>query len=164
MYAALAAVVMVAIGASQAQAVDGKLYPASMCVRWEGSEPLLNHSRLLNAGSTTLRLDCPVVRDELSGDLPGIQDGYVDVIDNHGTEQVCAELVAVSQFQSETLTVESSGRQCSPFTGFQSQRLSFGELFSDLNAHYYFSVSIPPVDDGLRSGIIAYEVDEEDIF
>ena len=130
-----------------------------------GSEPLLDHSRLFNTGSTTLRLDCPIVRDIIGGFIPGVQDGYLDVINNHGTEQVCAELVAVSQVESATFTVESSGRQCTPLSGFQSQRLSFNNfpvLGNRETEHYYFSVSIPPVDAGRRSGIISYEVDEED--
>jgi hypothetical protein len=157
---------MAAIGASQVQAdVDGKIYPASMCVRWAGSEPLLEHSRLFNTGSTTLRLDCPIVRDIIGGFIPGIQEGYLDVINNHGTEQVCAEVVGVSQVESATFTVESSGRQCTPLSGFQSQRLSFNNppvIGVRKTEHYYFSVSIPPVDAGRRSGIISYEVDEED--
>ena len=51
LHAALAALVMAAIGVSQVQAdVDGKIYPASMCVLG-GSEPLLDHSRSSTLGA-----------------------------------------------------------------------------------------------------------------
>jgi hypothetical protein len=41
MTGALAAAVMATIGASQAQTVDTKLYPASMCVHYAGSTPVI---------------------------------------------------------------------------------------------------------------------------
>ena len=95
MTGALAAVAMVTLDASQAQAVDGKLYPASMCVRFGGSAPRLDSSRLFNPGTTVMRLDCPVVHDFID---ESIQDGYVDVIDqnngfidqNHGPTDIQA--------------------------------------------------------------------------
>jgi hypothetical protein len=41
--------------------VDGKLYPASMCVRWEGSEPLLHFRQLMHlapwSGPTLTHID-----------------------------------------------------------------------------------------------------------
>ena len=102
-----------------------------MCVRWAGSEPLVEHSRLFNTGSTTLRLDCPIVRDIIGGFIPGVQDAYLDVINNHGTEQVCAELVAVSQVESATLlAAEVTYLQADKE---QLARLA-GELKSDLTA------------------------------
>ena len=82
MVGALAAVVMVTLGASQVQASDGKIYPGSSCVRFGGTSPVLNASRLFNDGGTDMLLNCPVVHDVFAG---SIEDGYVDVIDNHGT-------------------------------------------------------------------------------
>jgi hypothetical protein len=155
----LAAVAMVALGVSQAQAVDGKLYPASMCVRWGGSPPLLKSSKVINIGTTDLALDCPAVHDFID---ESIQDGYVDVIDNHRTRPVCANLVSVSQFSSSSVTERSTGWKCTTGFGFQSKRLSFGGLAADPNAHYFYSVQIPPPDNGLTSAIISYEVDEND--
>lgn len=159
MNGALAAVVVAAIGTPPAQAEDGKLYPGSMCVRFGGSPPLFKSSKLINIGTTDLLLDCPVVHDFVD---ESIQDGYVDVIDNHETRDVCANLVRVSQFQSSTVTEVSTGRKCSEGAKFQSQRLTFGGLTADRNAHYFYSVRIPPPDEGLTSGIISYKVDEND--
>ena len=52
MAGALAAVAVAILGASQAQAEeDGKVYPASMCVRFGGTNPVLNASRLFNHGT-----------------------------------------------------------------------------------------------------------------
>jgi hypothetical protein len=163
MTGALAAIAMATLGASQAQAEeDGKLYPASSCVRWQGSSPVLSFSRLFNPGTTVMRLDCPVIHDFIAD---SIQDGYVDVIDRNfgsGDTQVCADLTSVSQALSSTLTVRSTGRRCSVGASSVSQRLSFGGLPPNSNAHYYYSVSIPPTFNGLRSGIISYRVDEVD--
>jgi hypothetical protein len=170
LYSALAVVVMAAMGAAQALALDGKVYPASMCVQWAGSStvlPVLNDSRLFNPSTTIMRLDCPAVHDSINN---SIERGYVDVIDNHADDaslpetakQVCALLVSASQVTSSTTTVRTTPRVCSTGAKFQSQRLSFGGLPADRNAHYYYSVSIPPVDNGLRSAIISYFVDEND--
>jgi hypothetical protein len=88
---ALAAVISATLGASQAQAEeDGKVYPASMCVRFEGTNPVLNSSRLFNHGTTDMLLDCPVVHDFITGGR--INDGLVDVIDNHSSRGVCVSL------------------------------------------------------------------------
>jgi hypothetical protein len=157
--ALLAAVTMAAIGTPPAQAEDGKLYPGSMCIRFGGSAPVLNASRLFNHGTTDLLLDCPVVHDFIN---ESIQDGYVDVIDNHATRAVCATLVRVSQFESSTITQQTTVRKCSEGKSFQSQRLSFGGLTADRNAHYFYNVRIPPPDNGLTSAIISYRVDEND--
>jgi hypothetical protein len=166
MIGALAATVLTTLGASQAQAVDGKLYPGSSCVRWQGSSPIVSFSRLFNPGTTVMRLDCPVVHDFID---ESIQDGYVDVLDrNFGSStdaanvQVCADLVSISQALSSTLTVRSTGRRCSVGASSVSQRLSFGGLAANRNAHYYYSVSIPPTFNGQRSALISYEVDEND--
>jgi hypothetical protein len=170
MTGALAAVAMVTLDASQAQAVDGKLYPASMCVRFGGSAPRLDSSRLFNPGTTVMRLDCPVVHDFIE---ESIQDGYVDVIDqnngfidqNHGPTdiQVCAFLFSVSQAFSSAPTIRFSERKCSTSASSVSQRLSFGGLAADPNAHYFYSVSIPPTSfNGAQSAIISYKVDENE--
>jgi hypothetical protein len=166
----LAAAVMATIVASPAQAEDGKLYPGSMCVRFAGSTavlPTLDSSRLFNPATTVLSLDCPVVHDSIN---ESIQDGYVDVIDQNfagnasgdGNVQVCANLVSVSQAFSSTLTVRSAGRKCTIGANSVSQRLTFGGISANSNAHYFYSVTIPPTFNGARSSIISYKVDEND--
>jgi len=157
-------------GSPAAQAVDGKLYPGSSCVRFAGSTavlPALSVSRLFNPATTVLRLDCPVVHDSINF---SIQSGYVDVIDqnfagdalNDANTQVCAELVSASQALSSVITFRSTGRRCTTGASSVSKRLSFGGLAANGNAHYYYSVSIPPTFNGLQSAIIAYRVDENE--
>jgi hypothetical protein len=159
MTGALAAVILATLGASQAQAVDGKIYPGSMCVRFGGTNPVLNASRLFNHGTTDMLLDCPVVHDFFE---ESVQDGYVDVIDNHSTQGICVTLRSISQFQSSTITARSQGPVCSAGAKFQSQRLFFGGISANSNAHYFYAVRIPPPDNGLTSGIISYSIDEND--
>jgi hypothetical protein len=159
---ALAAAVMATLGASHAQAVDSKLYPASMCIRWQGPEHVLNSGRIFNpAASGTIRLDCPIVRDSLT--TKGIKEGYVDMIDLSPTaERVCADLQSISQFNRASTVAKSTGRKCTtgPNAG-NSQRVFFGGFTPDVNAHYFYSVSIPPAPLNERSGIISYRVDEK---
>jgi hypothetical protein len=132
----LAAAVVAILGVSQAQALDGKLYPGSMCNRFAGSTavlPTLNASRLLNPATTVLRLDCPVIHDSLA---PSIQSGYVDVLDrnfagdafNNENSQVCAELFSTSQAFTSILTIRSTGRRCTTGASSVSKRLFFGGL------------------------------------
>ncbi len=48
---------------------DTKIYPGSMCVPWNSSQPVpwLNTSALENPSSTTpLRVDCPVIGNGLA--------------------------------------------------------------------------------------------------
>ena len=116
-----------------------------------------------------MRLDCPVVHDFID---ESIQDGYVDVIDqnngfidqNHGPTdiQVCAFLFSVSQAFSSAPTIRFSERKCSTSASSVSQRLSFGGLAANPDAHYFYSVSIPPTFNGAQSAIISYKVDEND--
>ena len=167
----LAAVVMTTLGISQALALDGKLYPGSMCNRFAGSTavlPTLNASRLLNPSTTTvLRLDCPVIHDSIA---PSIQSGYVDVIDpnfngdtlNNENSQVCAELFSTSQAFSSVLTIRSTGRRCTTGASSVSRRLFFGGLPANSNAHYFYGVTLPPTFLGSQSAIISYRVDENE--
>ena len=163
----LAAAVLTTLTIAPLHAEDSKLYPASSCVKVSGSTPALSFSRLFNPGTGRMGLDCPVVHDN---PLRSIQDGYVDVIDqnfannttNNPDTQVCAELVSLSQAFSSTITFRSTGRKCSTGANSVSQRLSFGGLPTNGNAHYYYSVTIPGTFNGQRSGIVTYRVDEND--
>jgi hypothetical protein len=157
-------------GSPAAQAVDGKLYPGSSCVRFAGSTavlPTLVYSELFNPATTVLSLDCPVVHDSINFT---IQSGYVDVIDqnfagdalNDANTQVCAALVSFSQALSSGITFKSTGRRCTTGASSVSKRLFFGGLPANSNAHYYYSVSIPPTFNGRQSAIIAYKVDENE--
>ena len=166
----LAALIMATLGASQAHAVDGKQYGGSMCVRFAGATavlPKLNGSRILNPEKTVLSLDCPAVHD-VTG--KGIKSGFVDVIDqnfvnntaNDRNSQVCAELASVSQVGSSTITFRSAGRKCTTGANSVSQRLTFGGLPADSNAHYFYSVSLPPPFNGAQSALISYKIDEDE--
>ena len=166
----LVAAVVAILGVSQAQALDGKSYPGSMCVRFAGSTnilPALSLSRLFNPANTILRLDCPVVHDSIAG---SIQSGFVDVIDqnfngdafNNQNSQVCVNLNSVSQALTSTLTIRSTATRCTTGATSVSKRLFVGGLPANSNAHYFYSVTLPPAFSGFQSAIISYRVDENE--
>lgn len=164
---ALAAVFMAVIGASQAHAVDAKIYPGNMCIRWQGPNPTFELGSIKNPGTTVLYLDCPVIHDQIDN---RINSGWVDVVDNNLSSdapgntnmQVCATLFSVSRVGSTAFTIQRTGPVCSRGGGLTSQRLSFGSLPAHLNAHYFYGISIPPVPSsgGGPSSVISYRVEE----
>ena len=114
MTGALAAVAMVALGVSQAQAVDGKLYPASMCVRCGGSASSSSDASqaLQPRDHRYAPLTVRSVHDFID---ESIQDGYVDVIDqnndfsdqNHGPtdmSSLCISYLASPKLSSSSAT------------------------------------------------------------
>ncbi len=151
---------MTAIGASQAHALDGKVYPGSMCVRWSGPTPVYNNSAIGNPGATTLYVDCPAVHDSINF---GINNGWVKVLDRHFSNAVTCNLNSLypsgTGFAGWWTSNKSStgGSASSPV-----ETLPFGSLGSASTAHYYYSCQIPPTYAGYSSYLMTYRVDENE--
>lgn len=161
MTGALLAVGLATIGAAHAQAQSVENYPGSSCVRWAGPTPVFNYSRLFNPGTEILYLDCPVGHDPAKT----VNSGMVDVVDQNFSgddfnrwHQVCAQLVGVSQAGS-SVTARGTPWWCT--TGARSASQTLGGVVAlpfDQNAHYYWSVSIPPNFNGQQSGIARFYI------
>jgi hypothetical protein len=94
-----------------------------------------------------MRLDCPVIHD-----ASNIRSSSVDVIDRN----------FASNSVGNAITMKVTPRLCTTGASSVSKRLSFGGPQPDGNAHYFYSVSIPPTFNGQWSAIITYRVVEND--
>ena len=153
------ALVTFSITALPTFAVDGKVYPGSMGVRWNASDPLpaLNTSAIFNPSSTkSLRVDLPVIHDVISR---RIKKGWVRVIDQHFTRNVRTQMVSVYR-RCNGFRGWFSANKYSQGTSKCAQLKGFGALGSTSQAHYYYSCTIPPAYKGQRSGIVSYYAEE----
>jgi hypothetical protein len=145
---------------SQARALDGKVYPGSMCVRWSGPNPVYANSGIGNPGTTTLYLDCPAAHDSINY---GINNGWVKVLDRHFSSPAQCNLNSLyasgSWFFGWWTPFRSSigGSASSPV-----ETLYFGSLSSSSTAHYYYSCRVPPTYNGYVSYLMTYKVDENE--
>lgn len=146
-------------GADAAHAGDGKLYPGSLCVRWSGGTVVYNWSMIGNAHATSaLKIDCPVVRDIMGGD---IDDGVVRAIDRHFSEDVRCNLVSVYVNSNGGFSFWSSGNKETEGTSVAPKEIPFGSVGAGSKSHYYYSCRIPPRYSGHTSYLISYRVDED---
>jgi hypothetical protein len=152
-------------GSTSPSYADSKTYAASECVRWdERVDPAtyINFSRRFNTSTTSrLRLDCPAVKDRSTD----IRNSWIRVIDQHPTDQVCAQLIAYKQLGALTV-LRGTPALCTTlvFASPNSVQLNTGALAAiPVDAHYHFSVyRIPPRLNGRDSGVVTYYVDEVD--
>lgn len=129
-------------------------YPGSNCVVYGGTGTLYNFSTIGNNSAGTLYLDCPAVNQTPSS----IEGGWVNVMDQNTTENVCCSLNSAYGSGSSIwgwwgTTVCSSGYS-SNWT-----KLNFGPLGNNSDAHIYLSCTIPRVGVG-PSWIATYNVNE----
>ncbi len=148
-----------AFGVTVAQADDGKQYPGSFCVRWSGGTPTYSWSRIGNTHtSSALRVDCPVVKDTIYGD---INDGTVRVIDQHFTQSVSCNLVSFYVTDTGGLAAWASGNKETVGSSPEPKELLFGSIGANSRSHYFYSCQIPPRYEGETSWLINYRVDED---
>ncbi len=155
----VAALSILSLVATTTFAEDGKVYPGSMGVRWNSSDPFpaLNASAIHNPSSAQwLRLDLPAVHDQIG---KTIKSGWVKVIDRHYSLDVRCSLNAVVRSGS-SFTGWWGPFQFSAGSGTATQTLNIPALGSNSQAHYYFSCHIPPTYSGNQSGIVSYYVEE----
>jgi len=159
----LVASVMLAIGASQAHALDGKVYPGSMCVPWtNGYLFQLSSSAMTNPSSSGwLDLDCPVIHDSIG--YNSITSGWMLVRDRHSSSAVYCNLNSLypsgSGFAGSWTPFQYSSNIPSPANA-QSLVFWTGLPATANQAHDYFSCHIPPTYGGNASSIISYSVTE----
>ena len=141
---------------------DSKVYPGSMCVRYNGAvgdNVNLNYSAIGNPSTThTLRVDCPVINDE---DGDGTLDAWFRAIDQSYTSNVYCNVNSFYRSGSSwygwwTPTRSTSG------AGTHVQHVSYGEdLGANSVSHYFLSCRIPPKYNGHTSYITSYKVQED---
>jgi hypothetical protein len=134
---------------------DTKIYPGSMCVRWNASQPVptLNFSSINNPSSTAwLNVDCPFINNGLK-----TSSAWVKVIDqNYNLNVSCSQNNAY--LYQTTWYGWWGARRSSSGTNAAAQHLSWGVLGNNKLSHGYLSCSIPPVFSGKRSAIVSYSV------
>lgn len=163
---ALSAVVVSVLGlaatlnAPQALAVDGKNYPASMCVKWSGTgTTFLSWSSMgNNSSSGWVYLDCPAVKDARN-----IYSGWVRATDRHYSSDISCGLYSTYRRTSDSAVFYwSPGTKATTGSGNHVQHLSYGGASADPYGHYYYSCSIPPTYGGNASQIHTYNVTENE--
>lgn len=140
-------------------AADAKIYPGSMGVRWNATDPVpeLNTSSIQNPSSSRwLRLDLPVIHDSLGRP---IRAGWVKVLDRHYSQNVRCTLVSVFR-SGGSFSGWTSPTRSSSGSGNSPQTLYFPAQASNSQCHYYFSCHVPRTYGGNRSAIVSYVVDE----
>jgi hypothetical protein len=153
-------VVVMTMGASLAYAIDTKIYPGSMCVKWSsGGIATYNWSSIRTASSTsTLGLDCPAVHDAVN-----IQSGWVRVTDLNFSADIRCTLESVYRANLNSSVFHwFSGPRSSVGSSPNVQTLTFGPVGANSISHYYYSCSIPPTYSGNVSSIHTYQIVENE--
>ena len=153
---ALAAVVMVAIGASLVHA-DVKIYSGLMCVNY-GSAGIANYEygAIGNYSSTdTLRVGCPIVRNGTDAVMTA---GSVQVFNRPGSRVACR--VVAGSATDAGLTGAFSLYQDSTEDG--EDWIDFGNPGGTAFSHYYYFCNIPPMTSEGASSVVSYQVTEID--
>jgi hypothetical protein len=151
----LAAVLMAAIGASQAHAQDSKVYPGLMCVKRvaNAASPVYDERGTFGNDSTTdwLHVGCPIVRD---GGFK-MTSAWVEVVDLNSDELIECRIIRAYRCGTTACIRYSYLRNSSgPGTvawGSLSELGSPGGL-----SHYLVSCIIPPKAQGV-SKIVTYQ-------
>ncbi|HEY5601471.1 MAG TPA: hypothetical protein VIM41_00015 [Gammaproteobacteria bacterium] len=62
-------------------------YPAAQCVKWDAAQPtpVLNASRIYNASTLPMYVDCLAIRDDFDGFLhtSAVESSWLSAIDGH---------------------------------------------------------------------------------
>jgi len=148
-----------AVTVSAAFASDGKVYPGSMAKTISGLEPIpaLNYGSVANPSTTRfLNVELPAIHDNIDY---SIRSGWVDVVDRHPFYNVRIKLQTVHRDGSSVYGWWGPNKYSSG-SGSNKQRLSVPGLYRKSFSHYYYSASIPPAYNGVRSTIISYKISE----
>ena len=148
---------------------EGKIYPGSMAVRLDPSDPIpYYHYGTVENPSTTNWLDLilPAVNDHLA---VRIRKGLVRVIDGHPFRDIQCALNSRFRYGGYYAgwwgRYETNKREDDPEwvpAGWHQQDIWFGRMGSSDAAHYYFHCRLPPIDvfTGIRSAVITYYLEE----
>lgn len=156
---------------SSSYANDDKTFPGSMCVKYqdlnenEASTGILrvsNSATVSNDSTTnTLRVICPIVKDNVAGADQRIISARVVVIDQHPTEAVVCRVSATFRSNGQNVS-DPIGPTRSSANG-DPDFLNFGQLNTGTPAqrrHYFIRCNIPPKFAGDASHIVSYSVSE----
>jgi hypothetical protein len=152
------ALFMLIAGALPALAVDAKIYPGSMGVRYAGtSTPTYSCGAIGNPSANSwLYLYLPAIHDTIAGN---IDKSRVRVLDRHCGANIRCRLY--SRYHCgcgccgwASPTRFSTGCGCTP------QVLNTGGVNANSISHYYFSCRIPPKYNNKISYISSYYVRE----
>jgi hypothetical protein len=133
---------------------DTKIYPGSMCVRWNSGQPVptLNNSAIFNNSNSWLYVDCPFI-------MKGTRtfSSWVKLADRNFNANVCC--TQAHRYQSGATYFGWTGPQrCTNGTSTFPYTYFNGPLFANANTHGYFSCSVPPRYGNFLSGIHSYKV------
>jgi len=142
------------------------IWPGSQCVQWTAGDvvPTLNGSAIYNSSaSASMRVDCPIERNDFSGFLhtPGIDSAWVSVIDmNYSADARCG-LGSLSVSSTGVWTYVTSGSAFSAGASSGSQTLNLGALtFPNDRVHSFIGCIIPPSYAGNVSYLVNYYVNQ----
>jgi len=151
-------VALMLLGAHPAAAADGKTYPDSMCAPIGGEVTPFFCCTTFNLDLNFAHfVNCPIVRDTVAA-ASGISAASITVRDLSPVEDVECTLFS---FRPNGTVVASSSRQSSGVSSVP-QTLSFGGLSSVSRGYYNISCRIPRRNANGLSGIVSYQVDENE--
>ena len=159
------ALVFAASVAYDAPALAGQtIYPASMCVPWDGTVPVpaLSGSRIYNNSATQwMYVDCPILHQDF-GSLftdDDLNDADIGIIDAHTLSDASCWLRSVYQSGSNFYAYSGGTRSTVGF-GSQEQNLDFDLVNGNSETWYYIGCQVPPRQNGQSSGITYYRGEE----
>lgn len=161
---------LVLVGVDPAIAAERKLYPASMCQRWSGSDLTYFFSAISPDKAKRTYVDCPIIRgtfltrvdDWTYTTLGVLQGATVSATDLHPDEAVTCAIAEVN--------VDGHGawgivwpQESTAGASLEAQTLSFdtSNVYHAYHRHAYLSCSIPPASNGEHSRIGSYAVSEK---
>lgn len=145
-----------------AVANDAKTFSALSCVK-KGTSGILDfeNSSIKNTGTTTLVVDCPIVRDST---FVSIASGEVLVTDLSSSSGITCQLKSISQNAATgVVKIESQTKWTStPVFGNTVVTLFFTALQTTPQAYYYYTCSIPAATASGASKLHGYRISELD--
>ncbi len=138
-------------------ATDAKIFTGVTCQPNDSADAYLFSSTtggIYNTGTTTLTVRCAVVVENTSSTEAVDTDFYaVDL--NSSSNVTCT----MRSLRLSTGAVDSSSASTSGISS-SIQAVDMGAVGPGASASLWLTCTIPPVDDGLESGLLAYRVDE----
>ena len=151
---------LLVVSASNAQAINGKVYPGDMCQEL-GSKSFMRYGEggIHNDTTSARRVVCPLVRDTVKKKWKSL---HVVVVDQHPTEDVTCRAYSAQRdglgwFQTNSSSEAKPGVQTLTF-GSQKVERDYGSyyLICRIPAAYY-----PKKFSGRISRILSYRINEQ---
>ncbi len=141
--------------------VDLSSYPGAACRAANGANATYGTDGTVSNGSgNALDLSCPARRLAKSGVFTTWSAGEVDVVDRHGSQDVCCSMVSRRPDGTQIAGTSecSSGSSASP----QKLHLDLPKVHDTLTfSHFEIQCSVPPIDGGNQSMVHSYRVGQQ---